>query len=92
MINKDELLERIEDTLTTRQVKELFKTIVEECEDDGIHSVDYVNVWELINELEKSYAFHEKRLSSVAEQSEYDKLYGKLSGLSEAIRVAERMA
>lgn len=32
MIDKEELLERIENTLTTRMVKELFKRIVEECE------------------------------------------------------------
>lgn len=31
MIDKEELLERIEDALTTRMVKELFKKIVEEC-------------------------------------------------------------
>ena len=33
MIDKEELLERIEDALTTRMVKELFKKIVEECND-----------------------------------------------------------
>lgn len=38
MIDKDELLERIEDTLTTRQVKELFKSVVEECEDIPIRT------------------------------------------------------
>lgn len=31
MIDKEELLERIENTLTTRMVKELFKQIVEDC-------------------------------------------------------------
>lgn len=33
MIDKDELMERIENTLTTRNVKEFFKNIVDECED-----------------------------------------------------------
>lgn len=33
MIEKEELIERIENTLTTRTVKELFKSIVEQCRD-----------------------------------------------------------
>ena len=33
MIDKEELIERIENTLTTRTVKELFKSLVEQCRD-----------------------------------------------------------
>lgn len=33
MIDKEELIERIENTLTTRTVKELFKSIVDQCRD-----------------------------------------------------------
>lgn len=56
MIDKEELIERIENTLTTRTVKELFKSIVDQCKDTPIpkkKSVSYHD--DLFGDVEKNY-------------------------------------